>query len=354
MALQPNTKNIAFLGDYVPRRCGIATFTADICEAVAAEFPETQCIVGSVNDRPEGYDYPPRVRFEIEEQELDSYRRAAEFLNINNVEVRLGAARVWHLRRRGGQPSARRSCAKCGCRWSRRCTPSCASRTRISARSWSSSIALSNRFIVMAERGRELLETVYGVAPEKIDLIPHGVIDMPFIDSNFYKDDLRRRGQDGAADLRAALAQQGHRVCHRGAAGHPRAASECRLSSCWARRIRNLLAHEGEAYRRKLERLAKERGVSDARHLSQSLRHARGAEGIHRRGGHLHHAVSQRGADHLRHAGLHVRRGQGGHLDALLACAGIARRGARHAGALSRLRRDRGGRESLSLQPDAA
>ncbi len=47
---------------------------------------------------------------------------------------------------------------------------------------------LSNRFIVMAERGREMLETIYGVAPEKIDLIPHGVIDMPFIDSNFYKD----------------------------------------------------------------------------------------------------------------------------------------------------------------------
>ena len=75
-----NTTNVAFLGDYIPRRCGIATVTADICEAVAAEFPEAQCIVGSVNDRPEGYDYPERVRFEIDEQEFDSYRRAAEFL----------------------------------------------------------------------------------------------------------------------------------------------------------------------------------------------------------------------------------------------------------------------------------
>src|SRR5437016_3187902 len=82
-----NTKHIAFLGDYVPRRCGIATFTADICEAIAAEYPQTHCMVGSVNDRAEGYDYPSRVRFEIAEQELDSYRRAAEFLNINNVEV---------------------------------------------------------------------------------------------------------------------------------------------------------------------------------------------------------------------------------------------------------------------------
>ena len=67
-----NTKHIAFLGDYVPRRCGIATFTENICEAIAAEFPQAECIVGSVNDRPEGYDYPARVRFEISEEELGS------------------------------------------------------------------------------------------------------------------------------------------------------------------------------------------------------------------------------------------------------------------------------------------
>jgi hypothetical protein len=77
MTHTPKTRSIAFLGDHLPRRCGIATFTADICEAVAGEFPEAECIVGSVNDRPEGYEYPPRVRFEIAEQELDSYNHAA-------------------------------------------------------------------------------------------------------------------------------------------------------------------------------------------------------------------------------------------------------------------------------------
>src|SRR6202167_6359626 len=78
---------VAFLGNYLPRLCGIATFTTDICESVAAEFPECDCLVGAVNDRAEGYDYPARIRFEIDEIELDSYRRAADFLNINNVEV---------------------------------------------------------------------------------------------------------------------------------------------------------------------------------------------------------------------------------------------------------------------------
>src|SRR4029450_4239289 len=78
---------IAFVGDYTPRQCGVATFTAGLCEAVAAESPNCECIVGAVNDRPEGYDYSARIRFEIDEKEIDSYRRAADFLNINNVEV---------------------------------------------------------------------------------------------------------------------------------------------------------------------------------------------------------------------------------------------------------------------------
>src|SRR5438045_9061885 len=78
---------VAFVGDYMPRQCGIATFTTDICEAVAAEYPHCECIVGAVNDRTEGYDYSTRIRFEIDEKEIDSYRRAADFLNINNVEV---------------------------------------------------------------------------------------------------------------------------------------------------------------------------------------------------------------------------------------------------------------------------
>src|SRR5712671_7490087 len=87
MEVASTIKRIAFLGDHLPRQCGVATFTSDICEAVAAQYPQCQCVVGAVNDRPEGYDYPAQVRFEIDEREIDSYRRAADFLNINNVEV---------------------------------------------------------------------------------------------------------------------------------------------------------------------------------------------------------------------------------------------------------------------------
>src|SRR2546426_717016 len=82
-----NIRKIAFLGDYFPRKCGVATFTTDLLGAVAAECPESHCFAVPVNDIKRGYEYPDVVRFEIEEQDLSSYQRAADFLNIGNVDV---------------------------------------------------------------------------------------------------------------------------------------------------------------------------------------------------------------------------------------------------------------------------
>ena len=80
-------QKIAFVGDYLPRRCGIATFTYDLCTSVATQYPGSDCFVVPINDVPQGYDYPAEVRFEIEEQELDSYLRAADFLNFANTDI---------------------------------------------------------------------------------------------------------------------------------------------------------------------------------------------------------------------------------------------------------------------------
>ena len=257
----PNTKHIAFLGDYIPRRCGIATFTADICEAVAAEFPQAQCIVGSVNDRPEGYAYPERVRFEIDERELDSYRRAAEFLNINNVEV----VSVQHeFGIYGGPAGSHLLNFLRGVRMPVVTTlHTVLSEPNADQRAVMEQLdLLSNRFIVMAERGQRMLETVYGIDPEKIDLIPHGVIDMPFIDSNFFKDLFGvegktvlltfgllspNKGIEYVIEALPAILERHPNVVYLVlGATHP-----------------HLLAHEGEAYRSKLEKLAEDRGVAD-------------------------------------------------------------------------------------------
>src|SRR5688572_3477593 len=254
MDASPNTKHIAFLGDYIPRRCGIATFTADICEAVAAAFPQTQCIVGSVNDRPEGYDYPERVRFEIDETELDSYARAADFLNINNVEV----VSVQHeFGIYGGAAGSHLLEFLRGVRMPVVTTlHTVLSDPNPEQRDVMEQLdLLSTRFVVMADRGREMLESIYGVSPEKIDLIPHGVIDMPFIDSNFFKDVFGvegktvlltfgllspNKGIEYVIDAMPAILERHPEVVYLVlGATHP-----------------HLVAREGEAYRKKLEQLA--------------------------------------------------------------------------------------------------
>src|ERR1035437_5571585 len=74
-----STRTIAFLGDYLPRKCGIATFTSDLLGAVAARHPQSRCFAVPVNDIEGCYQYPAVVRFEIEEQDLESYRCAADF-----------------------------------------------------------------------------------------------------------------------------------------------------------------------------------------------------------------------------------------------------------------------------------
>src|SRR3954468_18922532 len=257
-----NTRQIAFLGDYIPRRCGIATFTADICEAVAAEFPGTECIVGSVNDRPEGYSYPPRVRFELDEQELDSYRRAGDFLNINNVEV----VSVQHEFGIYGGPAGSHLLEFL--REIRKpvvtTLHTVLSEPNEDQREVMKQLdLLSNRFVVMAERGQKMLETIYGIDPEKIDLIPHGVIDMPFIDSNFYKDLFHVEGKTVLLTfgllspnkgieyvieaMPSILRQHPHVVYLVLGATHP-----------------HLIAHEGEVYREKLEQMVRDLGLSES------------------------------------------------------------------------------------------
>src|SRR5271157_1689051 len=74
---------IAVIGNYLPRQCGIATFTTDLCAAISAEYGAARLLALPVNDTEEGYDYPARVRWSLAQDELKSYQEAAEFLNFN-------------------------------------------------------------------------------------------------------------------------------------------------------------------------------------------------------------------------------------------------------------------------------
>ena len=78
---------IAFIGNSLPRRCGIATFTSDLQQAVAASRPGTETTIVAMNDRGQSYAYPPVVRMQIQDRELEDYVRAADALNAGQFHA---------------------------------------------------------------------------------------------------------------------------------------------------------------------------------------------------------------------------------------------------------------------------
>src|SRR6266446_2400391 len=186
---------IAVVGNYLPRQCGIATFTTDLCDAIHAEYGATELLALPMNDTEEGYSYPPRVRFELSEDNLASYRKAADFLNFSNIDLvclqheygifggRAGAHILELLRHlhmpfvttlhtvlRDPNPDQRAVMEEIA--------------------------ALSDRLIVMSQQSADILQEVSHVPSDKIDLIPHGIPDLPFTDPNFYKDGFGTEGKD--------------------------------------------------------------------------------------------------------------------------------------------------------------
>jgi len=255
-------QRIAFLGDYLPRKCGIATFTSDLLAAVAAEYPKSQCFAVPVNDIEDGYDYPDVVRFEIEEQDLASYQRAADFLNIGNVDI----VCVQHEYGIYGGPAGRHLLALLH---ELRMPVVTTLHTILRApnadqrRVMHDLIARSTRLVVMAQRGRKMLQEVYQAPPAKIDLIPHGIPDIPFVDPNYYKDQFGVEGRTVLLTfgllspnkgiehflnaLPSILAEFPDVVYVVVGATHP-----------------NELREQGEAYRLSLERLAKKNRIEGA------------------------------------------------------------------------------------------
>jgi glycosyltransferase involved in cell wall biosynthesis len=178
---------VAVLGNYLPRQCGIATFTTDLCEAISAEFGATELLALPVNDTEEGYRYPERVRFELSEGNLSSYRQAADFLNFSNIDLvclqheygifgGTAGSHVLELLRHVHMPIVTT-------------LHTVLREPNPDQRMVMDEIAsLSDRVIVMSQLSADILQEVFHVPDNKIDLIPHGVPDVPFIDPNFYKD----------------------------------------------------------------------------------------------------------------------------------------------------------------------
>jgi glycosyltransferase involved in cell wall biosynthesis len=259
MSAGVNIRKVAFLGDYLPRKCGIATFTTDLRCAIATEFPTTQCLVVPVNDLADGYNYPAEVRFEIAEQDLPSYLRAADFLNITDVDV----VCVEHEFGIFGGPAGSHVLALL-----RELHMPIVTTLHTILREPNTDqrrvmrdlIRLSTRLIVMSERGVEFLRDVYQAPASKIDLIPHGIPDMPFADPNYFKDEFGVAGKQVLLTFGLLSPNKGVEFALRALPDIIREFPNV-VYIVLGQTHPNLLRNEGEAYRLSLERLAKDLGV---------------------------------------------------------------------------------------------
>jgi glycosyltransferase involved in cell wall biosynthesis len=188
---------IAVLGNYLPRHCGIATFTTDLCEAIAAEYGTARLLALPVNDTQQGYDYPARVRWSLAQDDVNSYQEAAEFLNFHNIDMVClqheygifggpAGSHILHLLRGLKMPVVT--------------TLHTVLREPDSdqLRVMEEIAELSDRLVVMSQLSSQFLQEIFKVPGSKIDMVPHGVPDLPFLDPNFYKD---RFGVEGKAVL---------------------------------------------------------------------------------------------------------------------------------------------------------
>jgi glycosyltransferase involved in cell wall biosynthesis len=168
---------IAILGNHLPRECGIATFTSHLSEALSDAYPALDCFVLAMNDAGRHHAYPDRVRFELSEADVASYRRAADFLNVNTVDLVCvqhefgifggkAGSHVLMLLRELRMPIVTTL------------HTILAEPHSLQKRVMDELADLSERLVVMSAQGAGLLRSVHGVPESKIDLIPHGIPDV--------------------------------------------------------------------------------------------------------------------------------------------------------------------------------
>src|SRR5271170_5215873 len=250
---------IAVIGNYLPRQCGIATFTTDLCAAISAEYATARLLALPVNDTEQGYDYPARVRWSLVQDDVKSYQEAGEFLNFNNIDMVClqheygifggdAGSHILHLLRGLKMPVVTTLHTVL-----REPDPN-------QLMVMEEIAELSDRLIVMSQLSSQILQDVFKVPGNKIDMVPHGVPDLPFLDPNFYKD---RFGVEGKAVLLTFGLLSPNKGIENVIQALPQILSRHKnvVYLVAGATHPHILRREGEKYRASLQALAKEMGV---------------------------------------------------------------------------------------------
>lgn len=256
------SRGIAFIGNYLPRVCGIATFTYDLAEAVAKQAGQDQpVIVAAMNNNPEGYNYPDRVKFEIRQDHQLDYSRAADFLNFSTIDVvclqhEYGiyggewGSNLLALIRDLDRPMVMT------------CHTVIKEVDPFQKEVFKELTARAAKIVVMSEKAIGFLKDIYDVDGDKIALVPHGIHDVPFIDPNYYKDKFGVEGRNML--LTFGLLHQNKGIEYMIEAlpavveRHPKT-----TYLVLGMTHPSVLKHEGESYRLSLQRRVRDLGLED-------------------------------------------------------------------------------------------
>lgn len=249
----------AFVGTYVPRQCGIATFTRDLHDAVRAAGGHGHAVIAIDGPGPERFEYPPEVAFRLHRDRLDDYQRAADFINFGDVDIvcvqhefgifggdgglhllrmlrhlRKPVVTTLHTVLEDPEPQYRRGL--------------------MAVANW------SNMLVTMTRHGRQMLIERYGIDPARVEVIPHGAPPMPATDPRAIKARFNLQGRHLL--LTFGLLSPGKGIEHalRAVAAASRKHDDITYLIVGATHpeVRRL---QGENYRLRLQRLASELGI---------------------------------------------------------------------------------------------
>jgi glycosyltransferase involved in cell wall biosynthesis len=252
---------IAVIGNSLPRRCGIATFTTDLQRAIADSRPNLVTSIVAMTDHGQTYDYPGSVVLQIKDDAIEAYVRAAAFLNAGRYDI---VCLQHEFGIFGGEAGSHIVELL-----SRLTMPAVTTLHTVLAEPTPAQhavmdriVAMSSKIIVMANKGRELLRSVYRVPDEKIEVIAHGIPDFPFVEPDAAKARLGFSGRSVILTFGLLSPSKGIEVmidAMPSILGQRPDAVYVVLGATHP----NLVRDKGEAYRESLMRRVRELGVED-------------------------------------------------------------------------------------------
>ncbi|HRK29803.1 MAG TPA: glycosyltransferase family 4 protein [Tepidisphaeraceae bacterium] len=254
-------QTVALLGSYVPRQCGIATFTKDLRDSIADAIGQRETTVLAMDDIAGGYHYPPEVRLQIPQQKQGEYVTAADLLNINQIDLVLvqheygifggrDGGHVLDLIRNLRMPAIAT-------------LHTVLSEPSTGQRAVMKELARHcDRLVVMSHFAEKILQETYSITPQKIAFIPHGIPDVPFVEPTVFRDQFGLEGRRVLFTFGLLGPGKGIEVALKAMPAIVKAHPDVIYVVLGATHP-HVLRSEGNAYRNSLERMVEQLGLRD-------------------------------------------------------------------------------------------